>query len=220
MKTPMLWLLLLLVSTLAYGAPFEGRLHLRRAEPPGEPHDIIYSIKGDKVRVEVIRDRVNSFLTDTTKQETTAILEDDMAYLTMSSLAPVPGGPRLEKTDEKTSILGHPAQKYLLSSDEGTTELWLAEGFGKYTGFGEGYEKPPQQLPNIDVAESPLPWAWEYALAGQPLCPLRVITRDSIGTELFRLEVKAISPSPLSEGLFRPSSNYKQLETWPETPRA
>ena len=87
MKTPMLWLLLLLASTLAYGAPFEGRLHLRRAEPPGEPHDIIYSIKGDKVRVEVIRDRVNSFLTDTTKQETTAILE---AHNLMQTCAEAP----------------------------------------------------------------------------------------------------------------------------------
>jgi hypothetical protein len=216
MKTSAIWLFLLLASTIVRSAPFEGRLLIERAEAPAKPHQIIYSIKGEKVRVEVIRDRVNSFLTDTAKQETITIMEDDMAYLAQPSLAPSSDAPKLEKTEETTKIHGYPVQKYIVNSDEGKTELWLAEGFGKYTGFGEGFEKPPIQEANVDVPDPVVPWAWEWALAGQPLFPLRVITRDSNGSEIFRLEVKEINPQPLSDGLFRPSSNYKKLDAWPE----
>jgi hypothetical protein len=194
MKTSAISLILVLASAIAHGAQFEGRLLIQRAEPPESGHQIIYSIKGDKVRVEVIRDRVTSY----------------------PSLAPSSDAPKLEKTDETTKIHGYTAQKYLLTSDEGKTELWLAEGFGKYTGFGEGFEKPPIQEANVDVPDPVVPWAWEWALAGQPLFPLRVITRDSNGSEIFRLEVKEIHPQPLSDGLFRPSSNYKKLDSWPE----
>ena len=42
---------------------------------------------------------------------------------------------------ETATILGHKAQRYTLSSDEGETELWLSEDFGKYTGFGDGFEQ-------------------------------------------------------------------------------
>jgi hypothetical protein len=216
MKNSAVSLFLVLASAIAHGAQFEGRLLIQRAEPPESAHQIIYSVKGDKVRVEVIRDRVTSYLTDTAKQETITIMEDDMAYLAQPSLAASSDAPKLEKTDETTKIHGYAAQKYLLTSDEGKTELWLAEGFGKYTGFGEGFEKPPIQEANVDVPDPVVPWAWEWALAGQPLFPLRVITRDSNGSEIFRLEVKEIHPQPLSDGLFRPSSNYKKLDSWPE----
>jgi hypothetical protein len=218
MKTSAIWLLVtfLLASAIARGAPFEGRVLLHRAELPDEPHDIIYSVKGDNVRVEVVRDRVNSYLTDTAKQETTVIMEDDMAYLTMPSLAPYPDAPKLEKTGETTKILGYPVEKYVLDSDEGRAELWLAEGLGRYTGFGEGFEQPPPQVANVDLPEPVEPWTWEWVLAGRSLFPLRVIIAYGNGREFFRLEAIAITPQPLSDGLFVPSPNYKKLETWPE----
>jgi len=220
MKTPAILLLvtLLLAPSLVQAAPFEGRVLLQRTETPGEASTIIYSIKGDRVRVEVIRERVNSFLTDTTKKETTVVMEDDMAYLILASLAPLPDGPKLEKTGEATKLLGVPVQKYVLTSDEGKSELWLAEGFGLFAGFGEGFEKPPAQKPNVDLPEPVVPWEWEYALGGQPLFPLRVVTRDATGREIFRLEVKEVTPAPLDLRLFSPSRNYKKLDTWPMSP--
>lgn len=219
MKNPARWLLaiLLLASAIVHGAPFEGRVLLQRTEAPGEPNTIIYSVKGDKVRVEVVRERVNSFLTDTTTKETTVIMEDDMAYLVLSSLAPLPDGPKLEKQGETMKLLGVSAQKYVLTSSEGTTELWLAEGFGLFAGFGDGFEKPPAQKPNVDLPDPVVPWAWEYALGGQPLFPLRVVTRDDAGREILRIEVKEISSAPLDVRLFSPSRNYKKLDTWPQT---
>ncbi len=217
MKIFSLWTALtwLLAITTAQGAQFEGRVHFQRAQIPGEPDNVICAIKGDKIRVEVIRERVNTFITDAAKKETTVIMEDDMAYLVMTSLQPFEDL-KFEKTAETATILGHQAQKYTLSSDEGETELWLAEGFGRYTGFGDGFEQPPKPVPNVDLPEAPVPKAWEYALAGQPLFPLRVVTRDGANREIFRLEIRAITPEPISDRLFLPSVNYKKLDTWPE----
>jgi hypothetical protein len=217
MKTSALWLCVLLVSAALRGAPFEGRILMQRVEPPAPAHDIICSIKGDKIRVEVIRERVNTWITDTTKHETTAIMEDDMAYIVMASLEPLADTPKLEKTGEKTKIHGYDVEKYVMETDDGKTELWLAAGLTKYTGFGEGYEKPPPQEPNVDLPDPAMPWPWEYAIARQSLFPLRVITRDAGGNVIFQLEAKAITPAELSDRLFLPSPNYKKVDSWPET---
>ena len=107
-------------------------------------------------------------------------------------------------------------QKYVVTADEGTTELWLAESFGKYTGFGEGFEKPPAHVPGVDVPVPPGPRAWEYALAERSLFPLRVITRDWDDREIFRLEVRTIVPQSLDDRLFAPSPTYKKVENWPK----
>ena len=197
-------------------APFEGLVHLQRAERPELPHDIIYRVKGEKNRVDVSRERVATFLTDTAKGKTTVILEDDMAYLVMPSLVPLSEVPELEPTGETTTMLGQAVKKYLVTTYEGTAELWLAEGFGPYTGFGEGFERPPEHIPNVDVPEAPGPQGWEYALLGTGLFPLQVVARDEFGREFFRLEAKAITPQPLSDRLFVPTSTYREVETWPK----
>jgi hypothetical protein len=210
MKTFSLSLLLSLwlALTTAQAAQFEGRVLFQRAQVPGEPDTVICAIKGDRIRVEVIRERVNTFITDTAKQDTTVIV--------MTSLQPAVEGLKLEKTEETTTILGHQARKYLLSSDEGETVLWLTEDLGRYTGFGEGFEQPPKPVPNVDLPEPPTPRAWEYAIAGQQLFPLRVETRDGANRVVYRLEVKSITPEQISDRLFVPSVNYKKLDTWPE----
>jgi hypothetical protein len=48
------------------------------------------------------------------------------------------------------------------------------------------------------------------------LFPLRVVTRDEFGREIFRLEAKAITPQSVDDRLFAPSPTYKKLENWPE----
>jgi hypothetical protein len=212
-----------LVARAGAAAAFEGRLHLQRSELSedpekagklGDPHDIIYSVKGDHIRIEIIRDRVNTFLMDSAKMETITIIEDDRAYVVGSALATHADAPKLEKTDETDKILDQPVRKYVVNSpDEGKSELWLMEGAGLFLGFGDGYERASESIDVDPDAPEPLgPRAWEYALARQPLFPLRVITKDETGTVIFKLEAKAITPQPLSERLFAPSPNYNKRD--------
>ncbi len=218
MKTSAISLLAaaLLASGVARGAAFEGKLILERGEPPEPPHAISYRVKGDRNRIDVMRNGVKTFMSDTGKKETTVILEDERKYLILPALSPLPDGPLLEKTEETVKLFGFIAQKYLFVSDEGTTELWLVEGLGKYPGFGEGFERPPQHIPGVDVPESPPPRGWEYALAGTDLFPLRVVTRTDAGRVIFRLEVMEITPEVENDRLFVPTSNYKHVYDWPK----
>jgi len=218
MKTSAIWVLatFLLAPAMTRGAAFEGMVHLQRTEPPGVPHDIIFRTKGDRNRVDVSRERVKTFITDTKAGRTTVILEDDMAYLILPSLVPPPETPPLEQTGETARLHGHTVQKCVVHSDEGTAELWVAEGIGQYTGFGEGFERPPEHVPNVDVPEPPGPQAWEYALMGTGLFPLHVIARDEYGREILRIEAKSITPQALSDRLFVPTSTYKEVANWPK----
>ena len=207
----------LLAAFVTSGAAgFEGRMIFERTVPPDFAHTIVYQVKGDRNRVEVMSDGVKTFMTDTAKEETTVILEDERMYVVLPSLAPMSDGAPLQRTDETASLLGRTARKYLYESDEGTTELWLAEGLGKYTGFGEGFARPPKHIPGEDVPPPPPPRDWEFAVAGTDLFPLRVISRDSQGRVIFRLEAKAIHSGPMDDRLFAPSSNYKKVEPWPK----
>lgn len=222
MKTLRICAFAFLAAAVVRGAPFEGKIVVQRGGGSGQRNDVIVcSIKGDKIRVDALRENITSYLTDTTKRETTTILEDDRAYVVVPSLAPPPDAPppdmpKFEETGETRKLLGYPVRKYLTTSDEGTIELWLAEGFGVYTGFGEGTERPREHIPGEDVPDPPDPMPWEQALAGQPLFPLLVITRDGNGRETYRVEAKEITPQPLPDGLFNPPSNYKKLKTWPD----
>jgi hypothetical protein len=215
-------LLLALVTRAGAAASFEGRIHLERSELSedpekagklGDPHHIIYSTKPGKIRIEVIKDRVTTYLIDADKLETTTIIEDDRAFVLGSALVTHPDAPKLEKTDETSKILDQPVRKYLVTSEEGKTELWLMEGAGSFFGFGDGYERAPESIDiDIDAPEPLGPRPWEYALARQPLFPLRVVTTDDTGTVTYRLEVKAITPQPLADKLFTPSPNYTKRD--------
>jgi hypothetical protein len=200
----------------AGAAGFEGRVIFEREVPPAFPHSIVYQVKSDRNRVEVVREGVKTFMTDVAKEETTAILEDERMYVVLPSLAPRPDDAPLQRTDETATLQGRTVRKHVHVADDETTELWLAEGLGKYTGFGEGFERPPKHIPGEDVPEPPPPRPWEFALAGTDLFPLRVITRDAGGRVIFRLEAKAVQPEPLNDRLFAPSSNYQKVEPWPK----
>ena len=196
-------------------AGFEGRVIFERAETPTFAQTIVYRVKGDRNRVEVMVDGVKTFITDVAKEQTTVILEDERMYVVLPSLAPIPDAPPLVRTEETASLLGHAVRKYLFESEGETTELWLAEGVGKYTGFGEGFARPPKHIPGVDVPQPPPPRAWEFALAGTEFFPLRVVTRDSAGRVIFQLEAKAIDRELMDDRLFAPTSNYKKVDAWP-----
>lgn len=57
-----------------------------------------------------------------------------------------------------------------------------------------------------------VPQAWERALAGKDLFPLRVVARDKGGKEDFRLEATAIEKQTLAAALFAPPAGYQKLD--------
>lgn len=110
-----------------------------------------------------------------------------------------------EKTGEKETILGYSAEKYLASSSDGKTDLWLAEGLGSFMmAHGGG--------PMGGKRGAAAPQAWERALAGKDLFPVRVVGHDKDGKENFRMEVTAVEKKPLRDSLFTPPAGYQKFD--------
>src|SRR5947199_8479800 len=80
---------LLLCAALApaavFAGSFEGKVSFRMTPARGEPQDISYSMKGDKVRIDMpgLRSATGGMIMDTTRQEMTDMMPQQKMYMTM-----------------------------------------------------------------------------------------------------------------------------------------
>lgn len=213
------WLLAgaLLAPAILPAASFEGNVTFKMTTARAKPQEMRYSIKGDKIRIELPgQNEMGSLIMDLTKKETTVIMDAQKMYMVMAmpgteatggQMAKSGEEPKLEKTGEKEKILGYLAEKFIATDQKSKTELWLAEGLGSFIGASgaaamgggsKGGSAPPQ--------------AWERALAGKDLFPLRVVAHDKGGKENFRLEATAIEKQTLAATVFSPPSGYQKFD--------
>lgn len=205
-----------LLASTAFGAsPFEGKMTLKMTSGGGKAQEIQYSLKGDKMRLDFPGMKGAGMIVDTAKKETTMLMDEQKMYMTM----PMPdvatmasgGGKsedvKLEKTSQTEKILGYTATKFLSTHQGTTTELWLAEGLGTF--FSPGGGNP---MAGGRGNAGPAPQAWEKALAGKALFPLRVVAKDKSGKESFRMEATAIDKQSLPESLFSPPADYQAFQ--------
>lgn len=182
--TPLASLIVLALALPAAvcAASFEGKVNFKMTTD-GKAQDMVYNITGDKIRVEMPGTKgLGGMIIDTTKKETTVIMDEQRMYMTMAmpeanAAARTEKGEevKLEKTNETAKILGYTATKYI-STHEGTvTEMWLAEGLGTFM-FSGG-----NPMAGGRRGGGPAPQAWERALAGKDLFPLRVVGKTGGG---------------------------------------
>jgi hypothetical protein len=210
----------LLAPGLLRAASFEGKVSFKMTTARGQVQEMNQSIKGDKMRIEMPSQKdMGGIIVDTAKRETTMIMDTQRMYMVMAMPDPAsqPSGAarteepgQLEKTGETEKILGYLAQKYVATQGDNKTELWLAEGIGAFMGFGNGGRGGMGGRKGGGGA--PAPQAWEKALAGKDLFPLRVVTHDQGGKENFRMEVTAIEKQSLSDDLFAPPAGYQKMD--------
>lgn len=205
----------LLLATLLFtpailgAAPFEGKISLKMTSGRNQPQDITYSIKGDKVRLDLPgKQGMGGMIMDLTKREATVVIDQQKMYMTMAmpetppeAAAKQKSDVQLERTGETEKILGYTAAKWIATSGGNKTELWLAEGLGRFV-------SPNQEGPMMGGrrggggGEQP----WEKALGGKDLFPLRVVGKD------FRMEATAIDKATLPDTLFVPPADYRQFD--------
>lgn len=204
----------LLAPAALFAAAFEGKVDFAITAGRGQSQQINYSVKGDKIRIEMPGQKgMGGMIMDPAKKETLVLMDEQKMYMVMAmpdvqaqAAAAKPGDVKLEKTGQKEKILGYEAEKYISTSDGTTTELWLAEGLGTFMSFsrsnpmaGRGGKAQPSQ-------------EWERALAGKELFPLRVISKDKGGKESFKMEATAINKQALPDALFTPPAGYQKLD--------
>jgi hypothetical protein len=213
MKTKLLALLLLAPAALL-GAAFEGKVNFKISANRGPTEQIGYHVKGGKIRIEVAgQTELGGFILDVAKKQTLVIMDAQRMYMVMEmpdvaaqAAAAKPGEATLEKTGERQKILGFEATKYLSTYQGKKTELWLAEGLGKFMSMES--VNPMGGGARGGAGGQP----WERALAAQELFPLRVVTFDAGGKEEFRLEATAVEKKSLPDSLFTPPAGYQPIE--------
>lgn len=216
------FLALLLVSLLALpalrAADFEGKVTMKLTGASDKPHEMLYSIKGTNTRVDVAAGQGGqvAMLMDSTKAEMTILMLDQHMFMTRpipkADPAKSPTGDAAEATVEKTSvtekILGYDCTKYISKSKNVTTEIWVTEQLGAFAGMGGG--NPMGGGRGRGKAPSAEGQAWEKALAGMAVFPLRVVSTTG-GKESFRMEATAIDKQSLPASTFTVPEGFQDL---------
>lgn len=209
---PLILLTLLLSPAVLMAASFEGKVTFQMTSGRNQPQDITYNIKNDKLRIDLPGQHgMGGMIMDLTKRESTILMDQQRMYMTMAmpdvaaasnQKAKKKADTKLEKTGETETILGYPATKYLATSGNDTTELWLAEGLGTFMSFNQSNP----MMGGRGRGNAPVQQPWERALAGKDLFPLRVTGKD------FKLEATAIDKAPVSDALFAPPADYQKFD--------
>jgi len=209
-----------LVPAVLCAAAFEGRVNFKMSSGRDQPQEIRYALKSGKIRMEIPGDRgamLATMIVDPVKRETIMIMDEQRMYMTMAMPADdeQPGAGKmvddvkLEKTGETERILGYTAEKYIATHRDTKTEMWLAEGIGAFAGPGSSSAATPGGRRG---SGAPAPQAWERAVAGKGLFPLRVISRDKAGKDTFRMEATRIDKQALPDALFAPPADYEKFD--------
>jgi hypothetical protein len=205
----------LLAPGAVFAAAFEGKVNFALSTGRGQPQQISYSLKGDKIRIEMPGQKgMGGLIMDPVKKETLIIMDEQKMYMVMAmpdvqaqAAEAKPGDVKLEKTGQKEKILGYDTEKYISTYQDTTTELWLAEGLGTFMSFSQGNPMAGRGGGGAQPSQ-----AWERALAGKELFPLRVTSKDKSGKETLKMEATAINKQTLSDSLFTPPAGYQKLD--------
>jgi hypothetical protein len=202
----------LLAPAGVFAAAFEGKVSFAITAAREKPQQIVYNLKGNKIRIEMPGQKgMGGLIIDPLKKETLVIMDEQKMYMTMAmpdveaqAAEAKPGEVTLEKTGEKEKILGYDAEKYISTYQGTKTEMWLAEGLGTFMSFNQESPMGGRRGSGAQSAQ-----AWERALAGKELFPLRVVSKGKDG---FKMEATAINKQSLPDSLFSPPAGYQKFD--------
>jgi len=211
---------LVLTSLSSYAADaFEGKISLAMSgEKKGRSQNLDYSVKGKKLRMDMTAEGNQvATIIDMEKLEMIMLMSDQKMYMVHSIKQPVEQAAEkvaknntdIEVTGKTETILGYKCNQVLVK-DKGTiTECWLAEGLGAFQGLGGGQGGGGGMFGGKKSANAA---KWEEALKGKEGFPLRVISRDSKGKEVYKMEATKVEPGKLPDSLFLPPAGYEKFQ--------
>jgi len=200
---------------------FEGKVTLSLTSSSSDaPQSMSLSLRDGFMRTDVASARgTMSAILDWKNQQMIILMPQQRMYMVQplqqspamlaQAGAAAPGNlsagpaPTLQETGVKETILGYDCTKYVSSAKDGTSEIWVTDQLGMFTGLFHGGG------PGGRGAQAPQ--AWESALKGRNFFPMRVVTsRGGKGT--FRLEVTAVQKGSLPDSLFAPPVGWRKID--------
>jgi hypothetical protein len=212
------WLGVVFLFAAVAAPAFEGRISLGFTDGKGREQVIDYAVKGTRVRLEPKMEQAagTAMIMDGATQEMTVLMPAQRMYMVMPMHGVAkPGGTesptqqqKVEKTGRTEKILGYDCEEYVMSDKGQSTEMWITDQLGSFMGLSGG--NPMAGLVGGKAkAEAS---GWEQALKGkQGAFPLRVVSRDPKGKEIFRLEAKSVKPENLGDELFKAPEGFQKF---------
>lgn len=211
-------LTLLLSTTLlvsaTHAANFEGKVTMKMTGPKGAAQEMTFSLKEGFSRIDMATGdgRNAGIIMDAAKQEITILMVDQKMYMTQPMPKPAAAataegaaGTGVEITTTKEKILGYDCVKYIATTKEGTSEIWVTDQLGGFLGMGGPPNGGGRRGPGGPSAQG-----WEQALLGKGVFPMRVVTSGA-GKETFRMEATAVQPQAMPAASFAAPADFKNL---------
>jgi hypothetical protein len=187
---------------------FEGKVHLDMTSGR-DSQQIVYSLKGEKARMEMPNLGAGmASIVDGPNQQVLVLMPEQRMYMVMQLQEAVDAANKagkahqvtFEDTGETEVILGRTCRKFRITERDSTSEIWAAEGLGKFAGQMGGAGKG-NSLP-----------AWQRELAERQFFPLRMITKDRKGKETLRMQATKIDEMKLDNALFEVPAGYQKFD--------
>jgi hypothetical protein len=216
---------LLAAASTSAAEAFEGKVTMTVSTGKGESHDINYSIKGHKCRIDMSgKGHQAATITDLEKMESIILMPEQQMYMVMPIKQPVEKAmakandtaAEVERTGKTDAILGHKCEQILVKDKERrtTTELWVAKDLGAFMGMGNGGGggNPMGGMFGGRKAASPQAAKWEEILKDGGGFPMRVVTTDAGGKNSYKMEVTKIDSMSLPDSDFAPPAGYQKFQ--------
>lgn len=202
-------------SAALTAASFEGTVRMKMSQPRGEPFEMTYRVKEGFMRTEVqAGEGVVATIMDLGKQEMIVLMPEQKMYMVHSLAAASAAAEKagrgddatFEKTGETEKILGYDCVKYISTTKDQISDVWVTEELGGFAGLGSAAGGGKGGRGKTQAA------AWEKALMGKDVFPLRVVSRNRKGVEQLRMEVIAVEKGAQPAALFAPPAGYQKFD--------
>lgn len=213
-------LLLAAVSSSAATA-FQGKVTMAITSEKGKTQDLNYSIKAQKLRIDINTEGHQiATIMDMEKLEMLMLMSEQKMYMVMPLKKPIEAAAakaeakgyestaEIEATGKTETILGYKCNQILVKDKGTVTEMWVAEGLGVFMGLGNNGGGGGL----FGGKKSASAAKWEEALKGKSGFPLRVVSHDAKGKDIFKMEATKIEPGTLPESLFLPPAGFKKFQ--------
>jgi hypothetical protein len=194
----------------ATGPAFEGVMVMHITDIGRPPQDVTMVTKGNKIRVDVPREKGHDAhsIFDPATGQALIILDDQKVAMTTvvppASETQMGLPPIVTKTTRHETIAGRDCEDWDVVEAVGDKhqELCVTEGmlFFDFTALA-----PPGST-------GATMGSWLAQLREAKEFPLRTITFDPSGKEKSRMEVTKIEARPIDDALFRPPVGYRQID--------
>lgn len=203
-------LAVLTLNAVSAADSFEGRIHMDVTSGRKEKVGIDYAMKDGKMRMDPQMDARHGgggvgIIMNLPGQEMIILMNQGGQKMYMRRPIPqatpqagqhqggkMPSPP--VKTGRTETIAGYSATEYTTTTEKGEkVEFWLAKGLGPFMSMSGG---------NPMMGQSQPPAGWETFARDGNAFPMRVVTYDSKGTEIARMEVTKVDKTSLPDSLF------------------